>query len=246
MKFLYTIVLLLLIPTLASADKRVISAVTDPWPVLLDPESATQGLISEIARAALHSQGYDLQVTFVPWARAMDMIKNKRADLLIGAWYTEERNVYLQYSKPIFSSEIRFIKAKNSTFNYEGINSLQGKRIGTILGYQYETAFLQAKSVERIESDSLLNNIRNLIAGRIDLTLDDHYVMRFMLDRHIPSWQDRISFVDNPLTDKEVFLAANRSNPEHQALINAFNTGLKKLKKSGRYQEIISSYQLED
>jgi len=246
MKIFFTLLLFGLLVPPSSAENTVVTAVCDPWPVLLDPDSEKQGLIVEIAQAAYLSQGYDLKVNFVPWSRAMVMIEQKRAHLLLGAWYTEERNDYLLYSKPIFSSAIQFIKPKDSTFSYEGINSLQGKRVGTILSYQYDQAFLEEKSIERIAANSLLYNIHNLIAGRIDLTLDDHYVLEYMLERHIPNWQDKVSFVEQPLADKDIFLAANRTNPEHKAIIEAFNMGLAQLKTSGRYKEIVSSYNLDD
>ena len=223
-----------------------LTAVGDPWPVLLNPNSQQQGLLVEIVRKAYKTQGYDLKIKFVPWSRAMVMIQKKQADLLIGAWYTDERNDYLLYSDIIFASAIRFIKPRNSTFEYQGLESLKGKRIGTILSYQYNKEFLSDIGIKRITSDSLLNNIHNLLAGRIDLTLDDHYVVKYMLDKHVVNWEKELSLVEEPLTSKNLYLAANRSNPKYKAIIEAFNLGLAQLKKEQRYDKIIDSYDLED
>lgn len=237
---------ILLISPLSIAQKVTLTAVGDPWPVLLNPEIKQQGLLVQIVREALQTQGYELEMNFVPWSRAMVLIQKKRADLLIGAWYTEERNKYLLYSDVIFSSSIRLIKNSESDFEFEGIPSLKGKRVGTILSYQYGDEFLRHVGIERITSDNLLNNIHNLLAGRIDLTLDDHYVVRYMLDKHIKDWKNRISLVKKPFSKKDLYLAANRSNPMFKTIIEAFNSGLEQLKEEGRYESIISSYDLYD
>ncbi len=100
----------------------------DPWPVLLDPNSQSQGLITELVRTALLSQGYELEMNFVPWSRGMVTIKNNKIDLLLGAWHTKKRNEYLLYSEPIFSSAIIFVKHIDSAFEYQGISSLSGFR----------------------------------------------------------------------------------------------------------------------
>lgn len=238
--------MLLFISSFTGAEPIVLAAVGDPWPVLLNPDTKQQGLLVEVARKAYQTQGYELEIVFVPWSRAMVMIQQKRADLLIGAWYTDERNNYLLYSQAIFSSAIRLIKPKHSSFEYTNLSSLQGMRVGTILSYQYHDEFLTDTGIIRITSDSLLNNIHNLLAGRIDLTLDDHYVVKYMLDTHIDDWQNKLSLVESPLMAKNLYLAANRSNPKHQTIIKAFNLGLAQLKKDGRYNEILESYNLED
>mgnify|MGYP000412030967 CR=1 FL=1 len=237
---------MVLMSSVTWSESIVLTAVGDPWPVLLNPDTKQQGLLVEIVRKAYQTQGYDLEIKFVTWSRAMVMIQKKQADLLIGAWYSDERNNYLLYSDIIFASSIRFIKPKNSTFEYQGLESLKGKRVGTILSYQYNKEFLSDIGIKRITSDSLLNNIHNLLAGRIDLTLDDHYVVKYMLDKHIINWEEELSLVEEPLTSKDLYLAANRSNPKYQTIIEAFNLGLAQLKEDGRYEKIVKSYDLED
>lgn len=237
---------MLIMSSASWSEPIILNAVGDPWPVLLDPDAKHQGLVVEVVREAYLTQGYDLIINFVPWSRAMKMIQQKRADLLIGAWYSDERNNYLRYSNPVFSSSVQIIKHKNSNFEYFDLSSLEGKRVGTILSYHYGQAFLNESSIERINSDSLLDNLNNLVAGRIDLTLDDKYVLKYTLDKHFTDWKSKLSLVKNSFTDKEIFIAVNRTTPESKALIQAFNLGLAQLKKEGRYQQIINSYRLED
>jgi polar amino acid transport system substrate-binding protein len=237
---------LLFLSSLAGAEPIVLTTVGDPWPVLLNPETKEQGLLVELVRKAYETQGYEITINFVPWSRAMVMMQQERSDLLIGAWYSDQRNDYLLYSEAIFASAIRLIKPKHSTFKYTDQSSLQGMRIGTILSYEYGKNFLEDTGIVRITSDSLLNNINNLIAGRIDLTLDDHYVIKYMLDKHIEDWGNKISIIDNPLTAKNLYLAANRSNPKAESIIKAFNLGLAQIKKSGHYDKIVESYDLEE
>ncbi len=245
MKAIFALFLIMLASLTWSTPLKV-TGICDPWPVLMDPHAEKQGLVIEVAREALHSEGITLEVDFVPWTRAMAMIKQKRVDILVGAWFTDARNEYLLYSQPLFSSAVKFIKKRSLNFQYTSMNDLDGLRVGTIDSYQYNQEFLAKKSIERIPADSLLVNIQNLVAGRIDLVIDDQFVLRHTLNQHIHDWQKNIQFVDQALTEKKIYLATNRSSPDSEAIIAAFNTGLKKLKRSGRYQEIVDSYSLKE
>lgn len=233
---------LLSISSLGWSQTITLVAVSDVWPEFANPEEKQQGFIIEVARAALNHQGYTLEVDFVPWTRALDRMKHNTADLLIGTWYTEERNKYLYFSQPIFQSPVRFLKRKEDPFEFTDLKSLTGLRVGTILSYTYQQDFLQANNFERLQSHDLINNIHHLIAGRIDLTLDDQYVSKYTLNKYFENWQEQLSFVENPLIVKDIFLASSRSNLQHKSIIHAFNKGLNALKKSGRYDEILSRY----
>lgn len=228
---------------LPTAHAETYSAVGDPWPPLMEI-SERQGIISQIATEALMLSGNDLDIELVPWSRALAMIQSQKKDLLIGAWYTEERNAYLRYSEPIYESEIAFVSHENKSFKYSGLESLRGLSVGTLPNYTYSPHFLAATHFNKVEAHDLVTNLKNVVNGRLDATLDDRFVLQHVI-RQLPSAsQSKLVIIDPTFIKKNIYIAANRDDPRSEELIGLINKGVLKLKRSGRYLEILNEYNL--
>ncbi len=223
----------------ANADK--ITAAGDPWPPFLDPNHPNKGIIVEIASAAFATQGHELTFSFVPWARAMSGVENATFDLLLGTWWTKERTSYLLYSDPYLENSVKFIKQKGDDFDFNGLDSLSGKSVGVVRGYGYSDDFQNAKNFKRPEAKDLLSNIRKLIAGRINLTLEDELVARAVIAKHDPGLLGEIEFSSTPLASNALHVTSGLGNAKHKQLIADFNKGLAEIKANGEYQKIINS-----
>ncbi|GAA3933638.1 transporter substrate-binding domain-containing protein [Litoribacillus peritrichatus] len=217
-------------------------AAGDPWPPFLDPDKPNQGIALEITRAALKTQGHELQMQFMPWARAINEVKEADSDILVGTWYTEERTKFLMYSDPYLENQIKFIKRKNDDFEYSGLDSLTGKNIGVVRGYGYGDAFLTATNFKRPESKNLISNIKKLIAGRIDLTLEDEVVARDILKRTASQLLNKIEFTSDSLSSNKLHITVGLSNSRKEEIISAFNKGLKEIKANGTYDALLKQY----
>jgi polar amino acid transport system substrate-binding protein len=235
------ILLILTIIGSSSLYAEKITAVGDPWPPFLDPNQTSKGIIAEIATAAYATQGYELEITFVPWARAITGVKNATFDLLLGTWLTEERTEFLQFSEPYLNNSIKFIKKKGNTFDYSGLESLTGKSVGIVREYGYGDDFLSAKNFKRPEAKNLISNIRKLIAGRIDLTLEDEIVAKTIIAKEQPDLLDKIEFSNTDYSTNALYVTSGLANAKHKELIEAFNKGLAEIKKNGAYDTILSA-----
>lgn len=218
-----------------------ITAAADPWPPFSDPSLKNNGIISEIATAAYATQGYEVEVVFVPWARAVAGVKNASFDLLLGAWRTSEREAFMMYSNPYLNNSIKFIKKKGNDFTYAGLNSLSGKSVGVIRGYGYGDDFLSAKNFKRPEAKDFIGNVRKLIAGRIDLTLEDEIVAKAIIAKEQPDLLNKIEFSKTDYSTNALHITSGLANAKHKQLIEAFNKGLAEIKKNGEYDRILNS-----
>lgn len=225
-----------------SSYAQTLTIAQDPWPPFVDEDAAGQGLSIEIVRAALEPKGYQIKMNFVPWARALNGVKNAQYDVLASAWFTQERSEYLAFSDDYLSNEIKFIMRSKDSFQYNGIDSLTGKNIGVVRGYGYGDEFLNATNFKRHETKDLVSNVKKLVAGRIDLTLEDELVAKSLLAKEAPEMLGKITFVTNPLSTKPMHIAVGKKNPKHQQIIQDFNQGLKEIKASGKFQELVNKY----
>jgi polar amino acid transport system substrate-binding protein len=224
-----------------SIQAEKITAVGDPWPPFLDPNQENKGIVVEIATAAYATQGYEIEMSFVPWARAVDGVKNASFDLLLGTWLTAERTEFLMYSDPYLNNSIKFIKQKGSSFEYSGLESLTGKSVGIVREYGYGDAFSNAKNFKKAEAKDFISNIRKLIAGRIDLTLEDEIVAKAIIAKEAPELLNQIEFSTTDYSTNPLHVTSGLANAKHKTLIEAFNKGLVVIKANGEYDKILNS-----
>lgn len=224
------------------AENKVISAVSNIYPPFVDPEIPTDGLSVEIIRAAFETQGYTITLNYKLWSDALDGVKEGKYDILVGAWFTKERTKYLIYSDPYSFIRIKFAKRKGDTFEYMGISSLRGKKIGIIKDFGYSDKFNNATNFIKVGADSITQNFRKLVNGEIDLTLEDETVAIAKIKKSNPDLLKYIEFTKTPLTKRGNYVVSGLKNPRHKELIHAFNIGLDAIKANGLYEEIMRKY----
>ena len=101
---------------------------------------------------------------------------------------------------------------------------------------------MQASGFVREEASDFLTNIRKLLAGRIDMTLEDEMVARRLLAEGGGEYAEKIEFVAEPLVVKNLYVVCGLSNPRHREIIEAFNGGLRSIRADGTYDKIMFSY----
>ncbi len=237
-----TVIILILWCCSAYSAERIVSAASDPWPPFTDPDHPSQGLSLEIVRAALGTEGYEVTMRFMPWARAEEGTRQGTYDIVPNTWMTEERKKVFFFSEPYAENRISFIRRRGEPFEYDGLESLKGFVVGVVRGYGYEESFLQASGFVREEASDFLTNIRKLLAGRIDMTLEDEMVARHLLANDEGEYAEKIEFVAEPLVVKRLYVVCGLSNPRHREIIEAFNRGLLSIRADGTYDRIMSSY----
>lgn len=223
-----------------SIQAEVVTAAQDPWPPFVNA-SGDPGISVEITRAALETQGYQLEMQIMPWSRALNEVKNANIDLLVATWYTDERTAYLKYSEAYATNSIRFITPAADTFEYNGLDSLSGKSVGIVRGYGYGDEFLSAPNFQRPETNDLIANLKKVTSKRIDMTLEDEIVARAQMARAgLDASQFR--FVSTPLSENHLHVTSGLANSRAEKIINAFNAGLAIIKSNGTYDAIMAKY----
>jgi polar amino acid transport system substrate-binding protein len=229
----------------AASQAMTITAAGDPYPPYGDPKIPDGGLGMEIIRAAYKTQGHEVTMDYVPWARAETGVKNGTYDIVPFTWRTDARVKVLLFSTPFAVGNVRFIKRKGDPFEFHALEGLAGKRIGTVLGYGYGDAFMQSTAFTRENGKDLTTNIKKLLRNRIDLTLEDEIVARAALSAEDPRMLDQIEFVKTPLSVNPLYVTAGLQNPKAQEIIGAFNKGLEIIKANGTYDRIFKKYGVE-
>lgn len=219
-----------------------LNVVTVNWEPFFGPSLKDNGVVSEIVSSAFLQKNREIDISFIPWSRALKTVKMKNNDVIMGLWYSEERGKDLLFSQPFMSNRVVFIKRKGDDFEYTDRYSLKGKQIGVLMDYAYEDDFNQSTLFDRFQVRTLNINLKKLVAGRIELTLEDEIVAKDVLNKELPELKGKIAFTQNALVEKPLHIAVSRSHPQAKQIVADFNAGLEEIKKSGLYQQILKKH----
>jgi polar amino acid transport system substrate-binding protein len=230
---------------LPSVWAKTIVAVSDSFPPYVDPSNPTGGLSMEIIRAAYKTQGHEVKIEYAPWARAEAGVQSGIYDILPNMWFTEARSKQFLFSTPYLNNTIRFIKLKGDPFEFNGVESLKGKKVGVTRGYAYSEAFRNSNLFSREDANDLFTNLKKLQAKRIDLTLDDEAVTHYTISQNNPRLFAELELVGGSLSVNPLYVVSGVKNPNHKEWIDAFNEGLKVIKKDGTLAAIFKKYGID-
>lgn len=222
----------------ASASERL-RLVADAWPPFTDASMLNGGLATDIVSTALRRAGYATHYEQVPWARAMLGVSAGRYDVLVNAWFSEERTRIGQYSAEYLLNRIRFLRRKDTSITYQSLAQLNDYLIAVVRGYAYFPAFDDAPNLRKFPVHNFSMAARMLAIGRVDLTLEDEYVARHNLAQEPAQVRDVIEFVPGSLAQNSLHILVSLKNPRHAEIVAAFDREIAAMKADGSYDELI-------
>ncbi|MDB5850140.1 MAG: hypothetical protein JWP29_3892 [Rhodoferax sp.] len=164
----------LLGPALGQERPADIDIVTDQWPRFVNKD--VSGLFIDVIRMIFDRQGVQAKFRIFPYARTVQMVKEKRADAWIGSH--ERQYDFPLYPKwPFHMSREMVLFKKDAPAPFKSVESLRDKRVGWMRNFNLDR-YINVP-IKLTEVDSFASGIQMLDAGRIDflihprLLLDD-------------------------------------------------------------------------
>ena len=213
--------------------------VADGWPPFTDATLVNGGLATDIVSTALARAGYASDFEQVPWARAMLGISEGRYDVLINAWYSEERTQVGQFSAEYLLNRVRFIKRRDAPIQFNDLQQLHAYPIAVVRGYAYSKEFDEDRQMQRVPVHSFAMAVRMLAADRVKLTLEDEYVARYYLARESAKVRDAVEFLPKPLSENSLHILVSLKNPEHKKIVAGFDREIAAMKADGSYARLL-------
>ncbi|WP_245584231.1 transporter substrate-binding domain-containing protein [Saccharospirillum impatiens] len=202
MKFRSFALFLLLILSLIKVNMsqaETLKVCYDQWaPMTIFPTEASpdRGFVIDMLAYIYTEEGYELEYYEVPLARGLDMVAEGLCDMLPEYLLSPSSGDFFVYaSEPTFSYSTAFVTRRDDPWRYNGIHSIEGKRIATGPGWDYSSVsvgyqhYLDAPEnsglVEVIAgTDDVVDRIFNMIiSGRVDLYADNDLVLQHTLNR---------------------------------------------------------------
>lgn len=217
-------------------------AVTFLWPPYVSEiEGEISGMDVEVAEKTFERMGYTISVKNLPWKRCLKTIENRKADIIISAGKNKAREKYLIYPKEYLSTcDWTLFYRKGREFKYNGINSIRGKAVGVVLGYYYGKEFNRSQSFVKDSVPDSSQNIRKLLAGRIDFFIENKH-SGLILAKSM-GVAKKIQYINKPVSTSGLLYVAFSRIEKYQSLSEDFSEELKLFKKSEEYKNIVMKY----
>jgi len=234
----------------AQCNKELINGWGGEWePFLMGTSDKPGGLDIDILDAVISASGCSWKNTplELPWARHLGLIKLGQLDIATAASWTEERAAYAYFTKPYRSEYAALFVRKQDLEKYSplplqelfrkfhGIGVEQGNSYGKVMDTLLASIGDQAQKV-----NSNKQNVRKLLEKRIDgylgfLPYDAMLIKKMKLAGKI----EMLPLSVTRTGDIHIMLS-KKANSE--AIFQALESGLAKIKSNGRYERIIKKY----
>ncbi|CCO25070.1 substrate-binding periplasmic protein [Maridesulfovibrio hydrothermalis] len=222
-------------PANSIAGQRLFFATDSFAPYLYPDNGKTTGIIYKLMELTFKEMRIPFSVAHFPWKRALLMAETCTSDGIPCALKTTARTEKLFYpEEPLITTEIVIFYRTDTNFTYKNFSSLKGKKIGAIRGYSYGERFDQSTIFKKEYGNSLEQNFRKMLAGRLDLVVA--YKTPGIFKRHLYEMDNRISYSDTPIHKAPVYLAFSKKEG-HAELAENFTDALVKVKKSASCRE---------
>ena len=243
------IIILLILSFFSSIDavakEKKITLATLNWAPYVGKTLPDYGFNADLVRTILERVGYNLDLSFMPWARAMLSAKKGTFDGAFPAYYSKTRDENFAYTKSFAQSPVVFCTRADADINYTGdLKSLKGYLIGTIRGFVNSPEFDKATYLHKDQTKSDLQNLKKLLKGRVDLIVIDKFVAISILKNN-PYFQGdvrSVKFLEPPLQVKPLYVIFSYQASNYEKKVRAFNKGLAEIKSDGTFKQIMQKH----
>jgi len=224
-------------------------------PFTCDPalENGREGVLTEVLRAALEPAGITLELTMLPFLRAIQETQQGKYDGMVVA--NHELAPELVYpDAPTLRQHVAFLVKAGETWTYAGIDSLRTMKIGIVEGYSYADADLNAYLKEHQKDASKIvllhgqntteQGIQMLLKDRFTLYLEGAYSAQYVLMKL--GLQDQVAIVGYSTGAFDDFTAFASQHPKARQYAALLSQAIKEMTASGKLKEILQKYGIRE
>jgi polar amino acid transport system substrate-binding protein len=165
----------------ADTPCRVVGSADPPFRSFHEGQAG--GLYFELLRAAAAEAGWPLSFIEAPSARALRMMQDGDADLMMGPLRRPEREAYLHYSRVTLPAEDKAVYTRPQHPPLRHLEALRGLQVGVQRGKRYGGGFDELEGVQRVELRDYDSALQMLALGRLDAVVAPQRQARWVIAR---------------------------------------------------------------
>jgi len=225
------------------AVSETLRLLTVEYPPYFGESLENGGFVTDVVQETLIRAGYEVEIQFLPWRRALAIVRAGEADGIVGAYFTEKRSEYLNYTDLVALNEEVFIRVQGDKFPYQSLTDLKDHVVGVLDGSaQHED--LVAQGFQTNTSTSFKQIFMKLGAERIDAMLIGRAVMNHMLvnNQELAPLRNAFETLEPAYSVGEFYTTISKKNPNADQIVAAFNAALAQMRADGSFEAILARH----
>ena len=235
------------------AQAKTLTVVSDEWCPYICDDRVLPGFLVEIVNEIARDNDLKVKFTLMPLARALNLAKKGRVDILLALTSQHIAELQLQQSQLSFGGLYNdfYVRAINP-WRFQSIAHLSASLkdnviLGTINGYHYGEQLNQLlkSNTDHVFPASgnspLEKQLKMLQMGRLDILLDSRLTVQYQLSK-LP--KSSIIYAGSQGEFTPLFLGFSSLLSKEKVLL--FDNGLMTLRQSGKLDDILAKYALTD
>ena len=215
---------------------KTINVVAPMWEEYTNADGS--GMYWDILRSIYSTAGIKLKPSIVPWNRAMKMVTKYQIYNAIVGEYLDSEEALLFPKYPI-DVEYMSVLAKKSATDWQGVESLVGKRVGWIK--DYDVIKEQDRNFTLREYRTTEQGIELLNSGKLDYIIDEWDELAIVLKGKNLAIEN---YNMNEMPEGPDVYVAFANNAISKVLIEIYNEQAALMVKDGRMQAIYKKWEL--
>ena len=209
-----------------------------------DEDNVLTGFNVDVARAVCLELAAACDIQVRPWAELLPALRRGETDAVIASHAVNANTLRIvDFTDRYYHTPARFAGKRSAGRIDATPEGLEGKKVAVAKGTAHEAylrTFFRDSSIRAFDTPELARDA--LISGASDLLFDDGIMLAFWLNG--TASKACCEFKGGPFGEPKYFgdgvaIAVNRDDPQLKALINA---ALKRMRESGRYEELVLRY----
>jgi len=236
---------LFFVPSLACPNHPPLVLAATNWAPIMGERMENGGYLTEVVTTTLKQAGYSVKILWVPWKRALVMGRQGSFDGVIAASDTKERRLYFNPTDPIVSDDYTYFGLTHRILDRDPFQKLKPMTVGILRGAAIMSDLEKNKNITIAQSNSHNQNIRKLLAKRIDFMLGSRTHIQHILDNKFTEQQKSISVIEPIYRKNQYHLLFSKLHPEHAIIVSNFNRAFKQMRKEGVVDKIRRKHNLD-
>ena len=245
MKFLFGVILLLLVANEVKAEPLVYLYTYHQKPPFIVDKDKRQGLYYDLAEALNKiSTKYKYYTVYVPRKRLNLMLtKNNFDGVVVGVlptWFGDKTKQKYLWLPGFFPDRDNFVSLTATPFEYQIPITLEGKTVGSVAGYYYRgiNEAVDAGKLNQVNTVGELEVLQLIKKQRVDLGLVSESVFKYLWAQG--DIEDIFHFSNIP---HDQFIRQAFTTKNNQAVYQELTMLIKQLENSNQLESIFSRYQ---
>ncbi|NOI66731.1 transporter substrate-binding domain-containing protein [Vibrio sp. 99-8-1] len=246
------IVISLVTPSIYAFSAQKIFITNGEWAPYMGKQLKEGGIVSHIITEAFAAVEIEVEYGYFPWKRSYRYAvngvgeSNRRWHATAAWYYAEKREKDLRYSDMVYEANEVMFYLKSNPVVWNSDSDLQGKRIGGTDYSPYPNLEpLRDKGIIKIirsgEDDVQMQRLffRNIDAVVVMKEVGLYYMAENLSNKDM----SEVAYVEQSISKRHLYLLFSHKVEENQVLLEKFNRGLRIIRLSGRYSEIVKEFE---